>query len=144
MVLTREFKSFPFCKTYIKEKYRKNKLIKVPKDFADKIFSLEIYNKKLKNNNKDESDSDEYDANMDLSEEIIVKVSCDATTTDRKETLKYAVLILLDHIVKTEKLKGKIWCLKFPYNVKISKLNAELECDDSEEEESKYEKISGK
>jgi len=58
----------------------KKEVLEVPLKFKDDIYSLKMHDKKIKNNNKDESDSDEYD--MDPEEEIMAKVSCNATNID--------------------------------------------------------------
>jgi len=45
--------------------------------------------------NQDESDSEEYDKDMDIDKEIIVKVMCNAAAADWDLTAKYAVLTIL-------------------------------------------------
>ena len=54
----------------------------MPSSFSDLIYSVKMHNKKIMRSNQDESDSEEYDKDMDIDKEIIVKVMCNAAAAD--------------------------------------------------------------
>ena len=51
----------------------------MPSTFNNLIYAVKMHNKKLRKQYQDESDSEEYDKDMNIDEEIIVKVVCNAT-----------------------------------------------------------------